>query len=114
VCEEVTRFMLNSRSLTAALKHIRHSLDIIFKGLAHKILLLNGRQSLSDVGRHTCVIELKRKNIQDIFFANMQRVKESIRVLEEFSKLKDARRAVEFKRIRYRIYELEKKIAQRL
>jgi thiamine-phosphate pyrophosphorylase len=76
--------------------------------------LFAGRQVQSDVGKKIYVNELKRGNLRDIFFANIQRVKESVRVLEEFSKLKDRLVAVKFKKIRYDLYELEKKILRKI
>lgn len=114
VCEEIARFILNSRSLTLELKKIRHKIDSLLKYLPAKESLISKRQSLADVGKGTYASELNRKNCQDIFFANIQRVKESLRVLEEFTKLSDIKTAVNFKRIRYGIYEIEKKIIKRL
>jgi thiamine-phosphate pyrophosphorylase len=114
VCEEITRFILNSRSLTFQLKKIRHKIDTMFKKLPHAIALINERESLRDVGRDIYINELKRRNYKDIFFANIQRVKESIRVLEEFTKLINTNIAVEFKKIRYDIYEVEKKATKRI
>lgn len=113
VCEEITRFILNNRDLTSDLKDTRHRIDLIFKQLPKKIILLEQRKSLKDVGRHLYSNELKRGNCQDIFFANIQRVKESIRVLEEFSKLINMKTAIEFKKIRYDIYETEKRFAKK-
>lgn len=113
VCEEITRFMLNSRHLTSELKNLRHALDRIFKRLP-KYAILRERESREDAGKNIYINELKRKNSQDIFFANIQRAKESVRVLEEFSKLFDKGTAIAFKKIRYDIYEAEKKIAQRI
>ena len=75
-------------------------------------MLLEGRDSATDTGKSIYVNELNRKDVRDIFFANIQRVKESLRVLEEFSKLFSIKTAVSFKEIRYQVYELEKKIAQ--
>ena len=112
VCEEITRFVLNSRSSTAALKEIRHEIDIAAQGLAPKAVLLKERASLKDVGLKIYANELKRSNIRDVFFANIQRVKESVRVLEEFSKLVNVDSALKFKRARYKIYEIEKKTAK--
>lgn len=112
VCEEITRFIIESPDLTADLKKIRHSIDLIVKRLPAKITLLKGRNSLKDIGRNIHTNELKRKNYQDIFFANIQRVKESVRVLEEFTKLINKDIALKFKKIRYRIYEIEKKTAK--
>jgi thiamine-phosphate pyrophosphorylase len=114
VCEEITRFILNSRSLTSQFKKIRHQIDSLFKSLASRVKLIKERESAKDVGKNIYINELKRKNYQDIFLANIQRVKESLRVLEEFSKLKNTATALEFKKIRYRIYEIEKRAAKKL
>lgn len=109
VCEEITRFILNSKRLTFELKEIRHRIDKINKYLPSKAVLLKEREVSSDVGRNIHTNELERKNLADIFFANVQRVKESMRVLEEFTKLKNTKAAMEFKKSRYKIYEIEKK-----
>lgn len=109
VCEEITRFILNNRSLTLELKKIRHEIDSVASSLVPKILLLKERSAREDVGRKLQGNELERGSLKDIFFANIQRVKESIRVLEEFSKLINRNSALKFKSIRYKIYEIEKK-----
>jgi thiamine-phosphate pyrophosphorylase len=111
VCEEITRFILDNRNLTLGFKRIRHRLDTIVRRLPKTPALIKERESLTDVGRTVYINELKRKDYQDVFFANIQRVKESVRVLEEFSKLINKNIALGFKRIRYRIYEIEKKTA---
>jgi len=112
VCEEITRFILDNRNLTAEFKKIRHRTDAILKYLPSNTELIKKRQSLTDVGRKIYVNELKRKNYRDIFFANIQRVKESTRVLEEFTKLINKNIAVRFKGLRYDIYEVERKVAK--
>ena len=115
VCEEITRFILNSRTLTSELKKIRHKIDALTKVASGTLSdLLKARRSQEDVGRNIYINELRRRDLKDIFFANIQRVKESIRVLEEFSKLKNISLAIRFKNIRYGIYEIEKKAAKRL
>ena len=115
VCEEITRFILNDRGLTEELKNLRHQLNTILKNipLTGKELL-KARNSLEDIGEDIFINELKRKNVNDIFFANLQRVKESVRVLEEFSKLIDRKSAISFKACRYAIYELEKKAVRKI
>jgi thiamine-phosphate pyrophosphorylase len=110
VCEEVTRFILDSRGLTSRLKGIRHRISVLADGQS----FLEARDSLGDVGKGIYLNELKRKGFKDIFFANIQRAKESIRVLEEFSKLLKKNTAVEFKKMRYELYEIEKCCAKRL
>ncbi len=114
VCEEITRFILDNRRLTAEFKEARHRIDTVIADLPKNFRLLRERKSLQDVGMKIYAGELRRKNYRDIFFANIQRVKESIRVLEEFSKLKDSGIAVKFKTLRYYIYEIEKKSAAKL
>lgn len=111
VCEEVTRFVLNNRALSLELKTLRHDMDSAVKNLGPKKNLLKERFALEDVGRSLRGNELKRDSLKDIYFANIQRVKESVRVLEEFSKLIDTGAALKFKRIRYKIYAFEKKAA---
>jgi len=114
VCEEITRFILDNYSLTSEFKKLRHKTDSILKYLPENIMLFKERKSANDVGRKIYINELKRKNYRDIFFANIQRVKESIRVLEEFTKLISKDIAIKFKGLRYDIYELEKKVAKRI
>lgn len=112
VCEEITRFLLDNPRLTSQLKALRHKIELLLPGLATKIELIQERNSRADIGAKIYGNELKRDNIKDIFFANIQRVKESVRVLEEFAKLLNKNTAVKFKEIRYATYELEKKIAK--
>jgi thiamine-phosphate pyrophosphorylase len=114
VCEEVVRFALDDRRFTSELKQLRHRIDSAIERIIPRIELCAYRDSLGDVGRDVYGQELRRKNLRDIFFANMQRVKESIRVLEELSKLKDRKVAVLLKRERYRIYEIEKRLAKKI
>jgi len=87
---------------------------MLLKRLPSRITLLDERKSLEDVGKEIYIHELKRDDYQDIFFANIQRVKESLRVLEEFAKLINKNIAIEFKKLRYGIYEIEKKVTQRI
>lgn len=108
VCEEIARFILDSRKFTTDFKKIRHEIDGIVKKTYPVSVLLKERNSNSDVGRLNSRGELKRTNCKDVFWANVQRVKESLRVLEEFSKLTDTKAALCFKQLRYKVYEIEK------
>jgi len=108
VCEEITRFILDNHKFTAFFKKLRHQVDTVSRKVSSVSALLSQRKSDGDVGRHNCCGELKRNNCKDIFWANIQRVKESLRVLEEFSKLADSQAAKGFKQLRYKVYEIEK------
>lgn len=115
VCEEIVRFVLNNRSLSFSFKHIRHALDGAFcKSPIPKGVLLKSRDVRKDVGCSMQHVELQRKSIEDVFFANIQRVKESLRVLEEFTKITKPQSAFVFKKIRYGVYALEKKTAKKI
>jgi hypothetical protein len=108
VCEEITRFILDNHRFTADFKKIRHEIDSIIKRTYPVYQLLKDRNSNRDVGRLNSRGELKRASCKDIFWANIQRVKESLRVLEEFSKLADDKAALSFKELRYKVYAIEK------
>jgi thiamine-phosphate pyrophosphorylase len=108
VCEEITRFILDNHKFTAQLKEARHKIDCLGAKIYSPAKLLSQRRAQTDVGRFNSCGETKRGNCKDIFRANIQRVKESLRVLEEFSKLLDLKVALGFKQLRYKVYEIEK------
>ena len=108
VCEEITRFILDNHKFTAFFKKLRHQVDALARKSYSVLALLSQRKSDHDVGRFNSSGELKRGNCKDIFWANIQRIKESLRVLEEFSKLTDTKVALGFKQLRYKVYEIEK------
>ena len=110
VCEDICRFLFDDQKKTAEFKTLRHRLTSIMETLPLDDLI-KSRDIEKDVGKKTFETELQRKNIFDIFYANSQRAKESLRVLEEFTKLLNRRRAAALKKIRYEIYGLEKKIS---
>ena len=109
VCEDICRFILDDSKQTRQFKTLRHRLSTIVASLPLGKLIAC-REIETDVGKSSTAIELKRGNISDIFYANSQRSKESLRVLEEFSKLINVGLAEDFKKIRYQLYALEKKV----
>jgi len=110
VCEDIARFILNERSLTSSFKSLRHNVSALGKKIAPgKIALLKSRRVMTDVGKRTTLKEKTRKSIKDVFRANAQRSKESLRVIEEITKLLDRKISERFKRMRFKTYELEKK-----
>lgn len=113
VCEDTCRFFCNDRSLTKRYKNVRHQLTDIAESLGI-LRALDARDIDGDVGKRSTATELKRRTVADIFYANSQRVKESVRVLEEFAKLADRRPAGGLKKVRYRIYALEKAMARKI
>jgi len=112
-CEEIARFILDDKALTKRLKLLRHSIeDIIVVSGVKKKLLCQSRDIKKDCGKSFCVLE-KKDDWQSIFFANIQRTKEALRVLEEFFKLFDDKSCEKFKTLRFKVYEQEKRFAGR-
>ena len=109
VCEDICRFILNDRALSRNYKDIRHKISKALENRLSAKNIVQTRDIIKDVGKKSIKLEFKRKDFNDIFIANIQRVKESLRVVEEFNKLFDKNTAEQFKRLRYKIYELEKK-----
>ena len=111
VCEDILRFMLDERVLSGAFKSARHRIGVLSKRIekASDLRLLKSRSVKRDVGKKTTYRESRRKDLREIFLVNIQRAKESLRVLEEIAKLLDRNLSRDFKAMRFRIYELEKK-----
>ena len=116
VCEEITRFVINSSALTKELKAVRHSISGIIKSSPETAKeCLESRNSTADCGRTPDFeIELSRQKAADIFSANIERVKESIRVLEEFFKLINIDLSVKLSKLRFKTYDIEKRAIKRL
>jgi thiamine-phosphate pyrophosphorylase len=113
VCEDAARFLLDDRVLSAGFKQARHSLAEAMRPLGPRDIVVS-RDIMGDVGKGTISSERKRKGVEDVFYANAQRVKESLRVLEEFVKIMSPESSERFKKLRYFAYELEKKVLVRL
>lgn len=113
VCEDICRFIIDNKSLTGNFKSVRHKLTEIISSLKIKTVIV-ARNIEGDIGKGSTVSEFKREKIFDVFLANSQRVKESVRVLEEFSKLLNKKLAQDLKSLRYKIYAYEKKVIEKL
>lgn len=117
VCEEMTRFTLNSPGLTKELKGVRHAISALAKPYLFKSDgAVESRDSKGDVGRTLKAPGggMKRLCDADIFSANMQRTKESLRVLEEFFKLIDDKASSRFMSLRFKVYDIERRAMKRI
>ena len=113
VCEDVSRFYICDKKITASLKAVRQSVIRFYPNI-DKGKRLNARNIIADVGKHSTKKEKMRKDFKDLFMANIQRSKESLRVLEEITKLVDKSLSEKFKKMRYRIYDLEKRAFKKI
>ena len=109
VCEDLCRYGWDQKTFTRAFKDIRHQLTVDMSGLNIQ-KAIDARHIEGDVGRSTTISESKRDDLSAVFWANSQRVKESLRVLEEVAKLMDIKISIQLKALRYKVYALEQKV----
>lgn len=110
VCEDIIRFASDNEKLTAKLKGLRHEVFDSIKALRKEHLeeFVEARDLNNDVGKKSNSSEKNRENLVDLFLANTQRGKESLRVLEEVLKLFDSDLSQKFKKFRFKLYGIEK------
>lgn len=110
VCEDVLRFIYDDRRLTSAFKKLRHDCSkALLKFPVPYHALVQARSSSDDVGKASMILEKKKPHWRDIFISNLKRAEESLRVLEEASKVVAPAESKKFQSLRFRIYELEKR-----
>ena len=110
VVEDVIRFYREDAQLTARLKDERHRIATYCdRLLKYNFKGLKARDTRRDPGRDSMSAgERKRGGWNEILISNFRRAEESLRVLEEVTKLVDSRLSRLFKRSRFRVYDLEK------
>lgn len=110
VVEDFVRFVLDDRHLTGQLKSLRHQLVAVLERFPMADRLA-ARETQADVGTHVTVpSERQRADMSQVVNANMARLQEALRSLEEFGKLSDAEAAGSFEQLRYRSYTLQRAI----
>jgi thiamine-phosphate pyrophosphorylase len=108
VVEDYCRFVLDDRFLSGELKRMRHDLTEILGGLPPGQLLAS-RDTLGDVGTTlTTAQEQQRYSLAAVVQANLKRLQEALRSLEEYGKLRDPAVGQALERLRYRGYTLER------
>ncbi len=110
VCEDIVRFSSDNEKLTRMLKDLRHKIFESINDLRKEHLeeLVLSRDTEADVGTKSNEYEKNRSDLVDLFMANAQRGKESLRVLEEVLKLLSKDLSQQFKAFRFELYEIEK------
>jgi thiamine-phosphate pyrophosphorylase len=124
VLEDVARFLLDNTELSQRLRSVRHDLARETKPL--KIGLLSQRDSERDVGHPYPVppgereLNIKTTSLQgslDLVTANAKRVEESLRVVEELTKLPEVSsmlNSASFEQMRFTVYTLERDLISRI
>lgn len=110
VVEDYLRFTLDDAHLMGILKTTRHQLADALKFIGPESLIAS-RDTLNDVGTAiSTTSEFDRQTLEHLLQANLKRVQEATRTLEEFSKLVSVEAASIFKQMRYSFYTLEKSV----
>ena len=76
----------------------------MFQG--YENLFVSARKASSDIGRKS--EQGRYKDIEEIIKANFKRVQESLRVIEEYSRVYDFCNVQKAKKMRFKVYSLEK------
>ena len=114
VCEDILRFVFDERALTARFKTLRHDCSkILIRFPVAYRHLVQERNSHHDVGKRGMILEKKKANWSDLLISNMKRAQESLRVLEESSKIIASKKSKNFQTLRFRLYELEKRVLKK-
>lgn len=104
--EEWCRFGLENRDLCDRCKQMRQTL-----GQWHREEFRRARNTDDDPATDLShAHELQRTDIQAVLRANMARLQEALRVLEEYSKIIDPPMGAAMKQIRYGVYSLESEL----
>lgn len=111
VVEEYARFRCNDGALTATLKDLRHEVSHLLSAPAVADALVAARDAPRDVGADSATpSEQERSDMDAVVRANLKRVQEGLRVLEEYGKLLDPATGAAFKHLRFDAYQLEQRV----
>ena len=108
VCEDIARFHLESPQGFRRLRSLRHAVAAAVKALpVGPTDSARARESGRDLGRRA-EASSSVKSLERLLLIDFQRVKESLRVLEECARLMAPRRMMRFQELRFRTYEVER------
>ncbi len=109
VMEDGARFLLDDEALTRDLKALRH--DVRAALVPHEAMLNASRNTPGDVGTTVTVpSEGERSGVRDVVIASGKRLSEALRSIEEYAKSIDRVTAPAIEALRYRAYELERRL----
>ena len=110
VIEDFVRFGLDDAHLTSLVKDLRHELAATCAALPLPVRLA-ARDTQQDVGAQiSTAAETRRSDAWEVCVASLQRAKQSLRSLEEFSKIPSPQVSAKFESLRYRLYTVERAV----
>jgi thiamine-phosphate pyrophosphorylase len=110
VMEDYARFILNDEPLSREIKNLRHEMTQAMRPILPEAIL--HRDTPGDVGTTIKTpAEQTRADLADVVIAAGKRAGEALRAIEEFLKTSAPADAVKIEGIRYRLYNIEQRIA---
>lgn len=114
VLEEYARLVSNDANLADLAKQLRHDIATVIAD-HHLEPLVRARDIVGDVGTDLqSEAEYRRDSPEQVVHAAGKRLGEALRVLEEYGKTVNERLARSIEQLRYRGYELERRLAVRI
>jgi thiamine-phosphate pyrophosphorylase len=107
VVEDYVRFVLDDAHLTSLTKQLRHDLAAASAALP-ALERYTARDTQGDVGTSiSTTAESHRPDAWSVCQASLERIKQSLRSVEEYGKVVGAEFGASFEALRYRLYTLE-------
>jgi thiamine-phosphate pyrophosphorylase len=114
VVEDCGRFAFNDPAITAMAKHMRSDLREVLDALPTDQMLAT-RDTPGDIGTEiTSPTEPTRRDLPDVARAACKRLSESLRTIEEYSKVVSPAQTPFVEKMRYNVYTLEQRLFSRL
>jgi len=114
VCEDIVRFVISDKTDARMLKYIRHRITDVIIGSKKQFLkkFISARDTEKDYLKFIDMpFQKQPADLKNLFMANMERAKESLRVLEECARLFDKGISNKYRKLRFALYNIEKRIA---
>ncbi len=116
VIEDLLRFVYQMPDLTRKTKILRHQITKLLLTLPvsyHSLVKMRDTESDSEKSR-VIYPNAKPSSLEETMIRNLKRAQESLRVLEESSKMISRKHAAQFQKLRFDFYALEKEILRKL
>lgn len=109
VIEDYLRFVYEEKDLSKDIRLIRHNVREAWQGI--DLYKYRSIETDPGVSNSKAFVGLERIDEKDLLIANFKRIEESLRVMEEFSKISNyTDKASIYESARYTMYSLEKRI----
>lgn len=115
VCEDLARLVMNHPKFSKSLKQLRHDINTASMKMPFRLKDLTvARDSAHDIGKKSSIRDERVMSWKSLMKSNLKRAEESLRVLEECSKIVSPATVKVFQKVRFEVYELEKQIIKEI